>query len=639
MRSVGKAGQAKGEMQVEKGAEKGMAGNVIKALLIEDSPIDAQQARETLTEARGMKVEWVRRLDDGVARLGRSVFDVILLDLALPDASGFASVQRINQSAPGVPVIVLSGPANDAAARFAIRFGAADYLVKGSFTADLLERSIRYAIDRCAAREELAQARDSALQSARLRSEFLANMSHEIRTPLNGIVGMSRLLTDGRLRREQREMVEIVRQSADTLVKIIADILDFSKLSAGRAILEETDFDLGTMVESVIALFAEQAHQKGLELASYVDGEVPRILHGDAGRLCQVLTNLVGNAIKFTAAGEVTLRVGLVRRTTKGTTLRFAIKDTGMGVPVQGRRQLFQVFGQADAATTRPGGGSGLSLAISAQVVERLMQEHAHAWGIHCDRAASAAETIVALKAAVAAGRPYDLALLEIQGHAPGGLTLARAIKADTALAQTRILGMYALGARPDERRARAAGISATLAKPIRQTQLLEMLSATRAAPGTAAATTHAAPSRRARDRSLESSLPLELRTRTRILLVEDNSLNQRVEMKLLERIGFKADTVNNGQEALAALAQKPYDIVLMDCQMPELDGYSATREIRRRETDGRHTVIIGVTANVMSGDRDECLASGMDDYVSKPIAPEDLAATLEKWVSPTVTP
>ncbi len=545
-------------------------------------------------------------------------------------------------------------------------------------------------------REELIRARDSALQSARLRSEFLGNMSHEIRTPLNGIVGMSRLLLDTRLSHEQREMLAIVRQSADTLVKIVTEILDFAKLSAGGVSLEERDFELGAAIESVIALFAEQAQHKGVELASYVDAEVPGLLRGDPARLCQLLMSLVGNAVKFTPAGEVTLRVGLVSDAREDVTLRFAVKDSGVGIPLSGQRHLFQAFGRAEAATTRQFGGSGLGLAICAQLVElmdgnigvesgagegalfwftaklrkpsaaamprgpagaaldgmrmlvndqsptaaRLVQEHAHAWGIQCDLAASAAATMVALKTAAATGQPYAVALLEIPDRSPGSLTLARAIKADPALARTRVLGMYALGAHPDERRTRAAGIRAVLAKPIKQTQLFNLLSIIRQTVGeTAALRSDQDPARRRRGRAIASHLPPEVRARTRILLVEDSPVNQRVQMRILERIGFAADTVNNGQEALAALEQHPYDIILMDCQMPGLDGYNATREIRRRETNGRRTVIIGVTANALSGDREECLAIGMDDYVAKPVAPEDLAATLEKWVTPAVTP
>jgi CheY-like chemotaxis protein len=267
----------------------------------------------------------------------------------------------------------------------------------------------------------------------------------------------------------------------------------------------------------------------------------------------------------------------------------------------------------------------------------RLVQEHVQVWGIPCDIAASAVATMVTLKSAAAAGQPYDVALLEIEDRSPGGLSLAHAIKSDPSLTPTRVLGTYALGARPNERRTTAAGVRAMLAKPIKQTELFNLLNLTRQTLADGPPLDQN-PARRQRGRTIASNLPPELRARTRILVVEDSPVNQRVQRRILERIGFTGDTVNNGEEALAALARQPYDIVLMDCQMPGLDGYAATREIRRRETNGRRTVIIGVTAHALNGDREECLEIGMDDYVAKPVAPEDLAATLEKWVRSSVT-
>jgi two-component system sensor histidine kinase/response regulator len=668
-----------------------MSEHIIKALLIEDDPSDAEFVREALAGAEGLELEWIDRLDTGIERLRRPGVDVVLLDLALPEARGLETLRWLSQAAPQIPIVALSPPEDRDHGGDAIKFGAEDYLVKGAFTADLLTRSIRYAIDRRQAREEIAQARDSALESARLRGEFLANMSHEIRTPLNGIVGMTRLLTDTPLSHEQREMIEIARQSADSLLKIVNDILDFSKISAGKVALEETDFDLGTAVESVIALFAEAANRKGVELAAYVDSELPVALRGDPARLCQVLTNLVGNAVKFTPHGEVALRASLVRDSGDALTVRFTVKDTGIGIPLESQRHLFQAFAQADGSTTRKFGGTGLGLAICAQLVElmdgnigvrsepgggsafwftatfrkqpasaasestasarlagmrmlvtdhsptaaHIVQQHAVAWGIRCAIATTAAETMVALTSAAIARHHYDVVLIEVQNPSLDGLTLARAIKADRNLAHTRVLGMYSLGARPDDSAMRAAGIRALLVKPIKQTQFFNTLSVTMAAIEEAGAPKSGAPStpaRRRRVSELKSLLPAEVRARIRILLVEDNAVNRQVQLRMLERIGFAADSVNNGREALAAHEHRPYGLVLMDCQMPEMDGYTATREIRRREASDRHTVIIGVTARALAGDREECLAAGMDDYVSKPIVPEDLAATLERW-------
>ncbi len=669
-----------------------MAVDSIKALLIENDADDARVIHDALATAGGVAVEWVEGLDDGLARLRHPDIDVVLLDLALPDAEGFATLRRLNQAAPNVPIVALSGPENSVEARNAIKFGAEDYLVKDALEPDLLARAIRYASDRRQTREAIAQARDSALESARLRGEFLANMSHEIRTPLNGIVGMTRLLIDTRLTSDQREMIDIARQSADSLLKIVNDILDFSKISAGKVTLEETDFDLGTAVESVVALFIEQAQRKGVELVSFVDNDVPTQLRGDPARLCQILSNLVGNAVKFTAYGDVTVRVGLVSDGEDGVGIRFVVKDTGIGIPLDGQRHLFRAFTQADGSTTRKFGGTGLGLAICAQLVElmggnigvqsepdggstfwfttvfqrqaatatppvqasarlagtrilvadhsatvaHVIQEHARDWGMQCEIVVSAAAAMVALKSAAVAGTPYDVALIEMQNGSIDGLTLGRAIKSDVALAHCRVIGMYSLGARPSEAQMRAAGIRALLIKPIKQTQLFNVLSNTAsvvAETALAGLGTVNGASRRRRVSELKSQLPEEMRSRIRILLVEDNLVNQQVQLRMLERIGFHADPVNNGREALTALQGGGYEIALMDCQMPEMDGYTATREIRRRESGGAHVVIIGVTAYALPGDREECLACGMDDYVSKPVVPEDLANTLEKWV------
>jgi two-component system sensor histidine kinase/response regulator len=664
-----------------------MTAGSINALLIEDNPGDARLVREALSQTAGIELEWVDRLSTGMARLERSGIDVVLLDLSLPDSKGFSTIEHLSQTARLTPIVALSGLGDSAEVQDAIKFGAEDYLVKGSFSPDLLARSIRYAIDRRRARDELARARDAALESARVRSEFLANMSHEIRTPLNGIVGVMRLLIDTGLSNDQREMVDIARHSADALLAIVNDILDFSKISAGKVSLEEADFDLGSVVESVIALFAEQALRKGVELASYVETDVPVLLRGDATRLCQVLTNLVSNAVKFTPLGAVTVRASLASDEDDELTLRFTVKDTGIGIPLESQRYLFQAFAQADGSTTRKFGGTGLGLAICAQLVElmggnigvqseagggatfwfttklrkqhsaesiplaaprrlagvrmlvvdqsrtaaELVQRHALDWHMRCDIVLSATEALLALKRAAARGRPYEIAMIEVQQPPNDGLTLSRAITGDRALSKTRLLGVYSLGARPNDKQMRQAGIRALLLKPIKQSQLFNTLNVTTASIEEATVnqnngTAHATP-------EIRSSIPAEVREHIRILMVEDNVVNQQVQVRMLQRIGLHADCCSNGRQALTAIAKKTYEIVLMDCQMPEMDGYAATRAIRRRESPEHRAIIIGVTAHALSGDREECLAVGMDDYISKPVVPEVLAATLEKWI------
>jgi two-component system sensor histidine kinase/response regulator len=666
----------------------------IKILLIEDNPGDARLVRETLVSARSacFEVESLDRLASGVERLRQAGIDVVLLDLSLPDSQGMETIARLHTEAPDIPIIALSGMDDQSLIQDAVKQGAEDYLVKGAFSTDILVRSIHYAIDRRRVHDDLARARDSALESARVRSEFLANMSHEIRTPLNGVVGMTRLLVDTPLTTDQREMLEIARMSADALLKIVNDILDFSKISAGKVVLDDADFDLGAAVESVVQISAEQARAKGLVLDAFIDGDVPARLRGDAGRLCQVLTNLIGNAVKFTVEGEATVRVERIGGSSDHSILRFHVRDTGIGIPFDGQRNIFQAFTQADGSTTRRFGGTGLGLAISAQLVElmggsigvesesgrgstfwftarfgqaaamvretsrdhlrlkrvrvlivdgnatsaRVMSDHLRAWRMRCEIVASAAQALDALKRTSAAGDPFEIAIIDLQLPEQDGLDLARAIKGTPDLAGVRMLGIYALGCRPDQALTKAAGMHSLLGKPVRQSQLFNTLSALIALQVEAPPE----PARGVRPtREIKSVIPAEIRQRTRILLVEDNLVNQQVEMRMIARIGYQAERADNGRIALEKLLHTDFDLILMDCQMPEVDGYTATRVIRRREGAARHTPIIGVTAHALAGDREECLRAGMDDYIAKPVMPEDLAAIIDKWVEIVNTP
>lgn len=703
----------------------------MQILLVEDNIGDAYLIKDLLSRgaAPETQVTCVARLGDAKIAVRVQRYDVALVDLSLPDSTGTDSVQALAAEAPNLPVVVLTGTCSDQIAISAVQTGAQDFLVKGHVDEATLARSIRYAIERCRVQAELRKARDElqqrveertaelalAVQQLRAeieereciqeslrqakeaadaanaaKSEFLAMMSHELRTPLNGVIGMTELLLGTTLDAQQRRFAWLVKSSGDALLSLINDILDFSKIEARKIELEYIDFDLRYAVESVAAAFASRAQAKGLELIAGVHPEVPALVVGDSGRLQQVLTNLAGNAIKFTESGEVIIRATLVEDGPDGCVVRFAVSDSGIGIAHDRQSRLFGLFSQVDASTTRRYGGTGLGLAICKKLVElmegeigviseensgstfwftirlakqpaesqrshaalddlrrmhvlvvddnaanrEILHEQLAAWGIAPATAESGEQALQMLKQAAETKAPFGLAILDM--HMPGmdGISLARAIKTDLAIADTVLVLLTSLDNACEDRALRQVGFAGWLNKPARHSQLLETI---------IQAIVDA-------DRPYDLAIPQEnhqclanpTRSRNaRILLAEDHEIGREVAGGILARAGYAFQIVANGREALTAAMQGGFDLVLMDCRMPEMDGYAATQEIRKAEQEGKirtgrkqRIPIIALTANAAKGDRERCLAAGMDDYISKPLVPDKLIAIIESHLS-----
>jgi len=544
--------------------------------------------------------------------------------------------------------------------------------------AEFLLREVNAGLERRVAErtDELEVALKAAEAAATAKGQFLACMSHELRTPLNAVIGMTQLLLDTPLSEQQTEFARMSNMGGETLLTLINDILDYSKLEAGKMELEFSSLDLLRTAEDCAKLVAVKAHEKGLEIAVRLGPGAPRALRGDDGRLRQVLMNLLSNAIKFTSTGEVVLSAHKTGGTAKTATIRFEVRDTGIGVPLEVQPRLFQAFTQADASTTRRHGGSGLGLAISRWIVElmggriglesstgkgstfwceipfelsegaeadkivgadlaalkilvvddnatnrEILKHRLEAWGLQCRSEMDGPEGLAELERAAATGQAYGLVLIDMQMPEMDGLELARAIRANAALSHVPLILMTSMDRVGLSDDARHVGVESCLTKPVRQSALFDAIvtAVSKNAPvlGRAAASDPAAAAAR----------------KERVLVVEDNRVNQMVASHMLKRLGYDSDVVGNGIEALRALGGARYALILMDSHMPEMDGFAATAAIRGMGGRFRDIPIVALTADALVGDREKCMEAGMNDYLSKPISLEALERILSHWL------